>query len=195
MRGTLTTALGLAAASVLTACGSSGTDADARPAPSSSSTADVAAPTFPSGISHRLAQQKGAWDLVLSDVRVGQHDGFDRVVLEFAGTGTPGWSAQYVRTPRADGSGEAVDVRGDTILAVSVSGVIIRKGYPKTPADFLHGARHFAPEHGGEIEDVSIGGVFEGYSQLFLGLDGDRVPFRVSALTNPSRLVVDVEDL
>jgi len=196
MRRRLTTVLGLvAAAPLLAACGSQPTTqptlapSAAAPAPS-----DSAGPTFPAGTGKQLAKHKGAWDLVLRDVRVAEHDGFDRVVVEFAGTGTPGWGAEYVKTPRADGSGKVVDVRGDSFLAVSISGVIIRTSYPQTPADFFHGARHFAPEGGGAIEDVNIGGVFEGYSQLFLGIDGDHVPFRVFALTNPARLVVDVKD-
>jgi len=36
--------------------------------------------------------------------------------------------------------------------------------------------------------------VFEGYGQLFLGLDGDRAAFRVFTLKDPSRLVIDVQD-
>ncbi len=208
MRRTTTTVLGLVAAtSLLTACGSSATDAGARSAPGAGSAgtsttpttpasdaADVKAPEFPSGTGQQFARNKGAWDLVLRNVRVSKHDGFDRVVVAFKGTGTPGWGTQYVRTPRADGSGEVVDVHGDSFLGVSISGVIIREGYPNTPEDFFHGPRHFAPKHGGDIEDVNIGGAFEGYSQLFLGIDGDKVPFRVFALTNPSRLVVDVKD-
>lgn len=219
MRRRTTIVLGLVAGtSLLTACGSSATDAGAQPAAGASSTgttptptdqspaaqptttaapadvADVKVPDFPSGTGQQSASNKGAWDLVLRGVRVSKHDGFDRVVVVFKGAGTPGWSAQYVRTPTADGSGEAVDVRGDNFLDLYASGVTIRNGYPKTPADFFHGPRHFAPEHGGVIEDINVVGWFEGYSQLLLGIDGDKVPFRVFALTNPSRLVVDVKD-
>jgi hypothetical protein len=127
-------------------------------------------------------------------VRVAQHDGFDRVVLEFAGTGAPGWSAQYVRTPRADGSGEVVDVHGDHVLQASVSGVVIRSSYPKTPEDFYDGSRHYTPQDGGRVSDVDVGGAFEGTMQLFLGVSGGKVPFRIFALTDPSRLVIDVQD-
>ncbi|WP_051218096.1 AMIN-like domain-containing (lipo)protein [Nocardioides insulae] len=132
---------------------------------------------------------------MLRDVRVGRHDGFDRVVAEFRGTGVPGWAAHYVRTPRAEGSGEIVEVRGDDVLAVSISGVTFRQAYPDTPADLFRGVRHFSPERGGAIEDVNVLGVFEGYSQLFLGVDGGAAPFRVFALTHPSRLIVDVVDV
>lgn len=67
-----------------------------------------------------------------------------------------------------------------------------RKGYPKTPEDFFDGSRHFAPEDGGDIEGVHLVGVFEGYHQLFLGIDGDQAPFRVFTLKKPSRLIIDV---
>ena len=196
MRRRTTTVLGLVAASLLTACGASSTGTTTAPttAPAPPDGPDVRASKFPSGTGRQLAENKGAWDLVLRDVRVAEHDGFVRVVVQFTGTGTPGWGAHYVRTARAEGSGEVVDVRGDSILGVSISGVTLRKGYPRTPEDFFHGARHFAPERGGDIEDVDVGGVFEGYSQLFLGIDGDKVPFRVFALADPSRLVVDVTD-
>lgn len=199
-----TTWLGLvAAASLLTACGeSNGSDADPQPDANSSRTpttstahgaADEQVPAFRSGTGRQRAENEGAWDLLLRDVRVGRHDGFDRVVVELAGTGTPGWVAEYVGTPRAEGSGEVVDVGGDHVLGVTVSGVTIRKGYPRTPPDFFRGDRHFTPELGGPVADVNLLGAHEGYSQLFLGIDGDRAPYRVFALSNPARLVVDVK--
>jgi len=195
MRARTAHALGLLAATcLLTACGSPATTLpSAAPSTTTPAPSDDTGVPFPSGTGRQLVKHRGAWDLVLRDVRVGTHDGFDRVVVEFEGSGTPGWGAEYVTTPRADGSGKVVDVSGDSYLAVSISGVTIRQGYPRTPADFFHGARHFAPADGGAIEDVSVGGVFEGYSQLFLGIDGEKVPFRVFALANPPRLVVDVE--
>ena len=39
-----------------------------------------------------------------------------------------------------------------------------------------------------------VAGTFEGYTQVLAGIEGDRVPFRVFALSDPSRLVVDVAD-
>ena len=42
--------------------------------------------------------------------------------------------------------------------------------------------------------DVYVGGTFEGYTQVLAGIDGAAVPFRVFALADPSRLVVDVGD-
>lgn len=166
MRRTTSAVLALiAAASALTACGSSPQDGP-QPAPAATSATQSTpaqstatptpldsavgkAPEFPSGTGPQLASNEGGWDLVLRDVRVSDRDGFDRVVVEFRGTGTPGWSARYVKTPRAEGSGDVVDVGGDNVLAVSISGVTFREAYPDAPEDFFEGPRHFTPHHGG----------------------------------------------
>ncbi|RHW27264.1 hypothetical protein D0Z08_08845 [Nocardioides immobilis] len=63
------------------------------------------------------------------------------------------------------------------------------------PADnYYRGPRQFTPENGGDVDDVYVVGTFEGYTQVLDGIDGAPAPFRVFALTNPSRLVVDVVD-
>ena len=46
----------------------------------------------------------------------------------------------------------------------------------------------------GDITAVHVNGWFEGYTQVFAGLEGDVRPFRVFILTDPPRLVVDVAD-
>lgn len=220
MRRRTTTVLGIVAATtLLAACGSNDADVSDEPDPGGTASADASTtptdsstptssttsstppegegstgPTFPEGTEKQFAKNKGKWDLSLRDIRIGEHEGFDRVVLEFKGTGTPGWDVRYVKTPRAEGSGDVVDVQGDQVLMVNVSGVTLRKGFPETPADSYTGPRHFEPEDSDVVEDVHRIGMFEGYDQLFLGIDGDKAPFRVSALTKPSRLVIDVQD-
>ena len=42
------------------------------------------------------------------------------------------------------------------------------------------------------VEEVQLLGVFEGYTQAFVGVDGEQRPFRVFGLENPTRVVVDV---
>ena len=145
-------------------------------------------PEFPDGTARQTAENTGEWDLVLVDVRVGEHEGFDRIVLEFTGTGTPGWTVNYVDEAVLDGSGEAVALDGDAFLDIYASGTT----YPASEDDYYGGPRQFQPDNGGDIADVHVGGTFEGYTQVLVGLDGDRVPFRVFALTGPPRLVVDV---
>ena len=48
--------------------------------------------------------------LTLTDVRIGAHDGFDRIVFELAGDGQAGWQVGFTGAPRSQGSGRPVDV-------------------------------------------------------------------------------------
>ena len=56
----------------------------------------------------------GLGDLSPTDVRIGTHQGFDRVVFEFAGVGKPGWFTHYTDTPAQPGSGFPVEYQGNS---------------------------------------------------------------------------------
>nr|WP_241770029.1 hypothetical protein [Cellulosimicrobium sp. MM] len=127
----------------------------------------------------------------MTDVRVGHHDGFDRVVFELGGTGTPGWRVEYVDQPTDDGKGDVVAVDGDAYLQVMISG----SGYPMdTGVEEYAGPNPVRAGDDGEVEEVLLRGVFEGYTQAFVGVDDERRPFRVFSLEDPTRVVVDVRD-
>ncbi len=145
-------------------------------------------PPFPHRTARQTAKGSRGGDLVLTDVRVAEHQGFDRIVLEFTGSSRPGWAVEYVDQAVLDGSGKHVPLDGDAFLNISASGTTWpAPGYYDGPA-------RFEPESGGDVRDVHVGGTFEGYTQVIVGIAGDRVPFRTFALTGPSRLVVDVVD-
>ena len=146
------------------------------------------APAFAEDTEPQSGEGSGAAGLVLIDVRVAEAEGFDRIVLEFSGTGTPGWVVNYVDEAVLDGSGEVVALGGSAILDIYASGTT----WPAP--DYYRGPSHLAPENGGDINDVYVGGTFEGTTQVLAGIDGDPAPFRVFALTAPSRLVIDVTD-
>jgi hypothetical protein len=126
-------------------------------------------------------EQSGPYDLVLKRVRVVDRDDHDRVVLSFSGTGRPGWYARFVDRAVLDGSGDVVDLDGDAILRLDISG---------TPT--LGRRTRVRSDLGGDVVDVHAVGAFEGVTQVFVGLADGRTPFRVDALTGPSRLVVDL---
>lgn len=126
--------------------------------------------------------------LVLVDVRVSKAEGFDRIVLEFSGTGTPGWVVNYVDEAVLDGSGDVVDIGGDAVLDIYAAGTT----WPAP--DYYSGPAQLTPRAGGDVEEVYVGGTIEGTTQVLAGVDGDPVPFRVFARTAPSRLIVDVVD-
>ncbi len=109
-------------------------------------------------------------------------------MLEFTGTGIPGWAVNYVHKAVLDGSGETVTLGGDAILDIYASGTT----WPAS--GYYSGPTRLEPPNGGDIGDVYVVGTFEGSTQVLAGIDGDPVPFRVFALSDPPRLVVDVAD-
>ncbi|MEV7962690.1 AMIN-like domain-containing (lipo)protein [Oerskovia paurometabola] len=148
------------------------------------------APAFPANTEVDLADASPGAALTVTDIRIGRHDGFDRVVYEMGGTGTPGWRVEYVPQANEDGSGKVVPVDGDGTLSVSISG----SGYPAdtgvTEFDAPSTLRGAGTD---EVEEVVFLGVFEGYAQSFVGTD-EVSPFRVYALTDPTRVVVEVRN-
>ena len=165
---------------------SDSSSASASAAESPSPTPAPDGPPFPDSTAPQTAEPSGEWDLQLVDVRVGEHDGFDRVVLELSGTATPGWGVAWGDEAVAEGSGEVVPVGGDRVLTISASGTAMPEpGSYEVP-------QRLRPA--GDIAEVHVNGWFEGYTQVFAGIGGDERPFRVFTLTGPTRLVVDVAD-
>lgn len=122
-------------------------------------------------------------------VRLGTHDGFDRLVIEFTGDGQPAWLASYTDLVLRPGAAEGDDpeaeilVDGEAILQVSIAGTS-----PMTPTQELGDV----VEGAGEIvTDVVFTGYFEGFFSVNLGLPSE-AGYSVTTLTDPSRLVIDV---
>lgn len=127
--------------------------------------------------------------LTVTGLRIGAHPGVDRVVYELGGTGAPGWTVQYVDHAVQDGSGNVLDIPGDSLLEVRITGT----GYPfDTGVTPYNGPNPLPGGAGTGLTQARITTVFEGTTQSFVGLDGERRPFTVSRLENPARLVVDI---
>lgn len=127
--------------------------------------------------------------LTVTDIRVGEHEGFNRVVYELGGTGTPGWHVEYVDVAAQDGSGRPVEVGGQAILEVRITG----STYPfDSEVQPYSGPDPVPGIPGGVVTDVNGALVFEGVTQSFIGVSEQGRPFSVSALTNPTRLVIDI---
>lgn len=85
--------------------------------------------------------------------------------------------------------GEPVSLLRQDYLRIAVKGVVHptedgAQPYVR-PADFT-------PETGGVVEEVRFGSLVEGQVEVFIGLASDE-PFRVDALTDPTRVVIDVQ--
>ncbi|RVW05957.1 hypothetical protein EF834_00245 [Rhodococcus spongiicola] len=152
-----------------------------EPAPNSN-------PAIPTDTAPQSSQASASADLMLTDVRVGQHPGFDRVVYEFAGTGTPGWRARYVDGAFQDNSGKPISVAGDGILQIYIN----RIAFPSD--DTETGSFPLVPgASGGVVTEVREGVSWsEGDMQSFIGTARPQRPFTVFTLSEPTRVVVDI---
>lgn len=124
---------------------------------------------------------------LLVSVRAAAHDGFDRVVWEFAGEGVPGYHVEYVDRPvRECGSGRVVPLPGDGWLAVRLSPAAAHDEAGRPTA----APRARSPGLPVVLELRSTCD-FEAIVEWVLGV---RSPnrYRVLELADPPRLVVDV---
>lgn len=147
----------------------------------------VDGPAFPDSTAEQTSDQTAA-ALLLVDVRVGEHPGYDRLVLEFEGEGEPGWRVGYVEEASTQGQGDPIQVEGDALLAVTALHTM-----PDDMTGYYDGPREIDPDTE-VVEEVFVDGTFEGETVVVLGIDDGEQPFRVFTLTDPTRLVVDVQD-
>lgn len=126
-------------------------------------------------------------ELRTTDIRVGSHDGFDRLVFEFTGHGDPQYHIGYNDDPRQQASGFPLDVPGNAKLELMIHGAA---------GDMSTDAKYAATKElglaSGNIVEVYNGGTFEADSQYIVGLNSER-PYKVAVLHEPTRLVVDFQ--
>ncbi|RBY87752.1 hypothetical protein [Blastococcus sp. TF02A-30] len=195
----------LVVAGLLSACGDDEDDPGASPPPSTATSSAPAtsgspsgtpgteddgrpdAPPFPADVEPDTAQASADAAVTVTGIRTGRHDGYDRVVLDVAGTGTPGWDVRYVPEASSQGSGAPIAVDGAAILQVTLTGV----GYP-TETGIEEYAGGTLPGAGTEVvTEVVWDTTFEGTSVAFVGTTAQR-PFRVYLVEDPTRVVLDV---
>jgi hypothetical protein len=132
----------------------------------------------------------GATALVVA-VRAGPQAGFDRVVLEFSGPAAPGYAVGYVDQPVQDASGRAATVAGTATLEVRTSpasGVDISPAGVRTT---YAGPERIRPAGTAVVQELARAGDFEGTLTWVVGTSRP-VPFKVSTLSSPPRVVVDL---
>lgn len=169
----------------------SGTPTTGAPGSGTPSTDDedsTDAPPFPANTEPDTGTPSADALVTVTGIRTGRHDGYDRVVFDVEGRGTPGWEARYVDEARSQGSGAPVEVEGEAVLQVTLSGV----GYPTDTGIEEYDGSAPLPGNGTEtVTEVVWDATFEGTSVAFVGLD-EQTPFRVYLLEQPTRVVLDV---
>lgn len=127
---------------------------------------------------------------VETDLRVGHHEGYDRVVVQTNGAGPMGYQVDVVTVEEAatQGKGEPVSVEGSHVIRVIGRGTHMPISETDVAATYT-GPRRLTV--GGQaLREVVLDPTFEGQFQLFLGVES--TTYRVFTLTAPSRLVIDV---
>lgn len=131
---------------------------------------------------------------LVTDVRSGRHDCFDRLVVDLGPGPVTGYRVEYVPQVVQDGSGDPVPLRGGAFLQVTVRAWAWdwETGRPSyNPADRANVVNVAGYQ---TFRQVAYAGTFEGDTTFGLGVRA-RLPFRVFTLSGPgtgSRLIIDV---
>jgi hypothetical protein len=170
----------LAAALFFASCAGGG---PASPAPEADAGAPFLAPT-----EVRETPPPPDPPALLTAVRAAEHPGFDRVVFEFGEGPLPGYRVAYLQGPAQDcGSGDEKPVAGGAILEVTIrpANAHTEEGQPTIPF-------REQPLTLSVLREIERTCDFEAVVTWVLGVSSQK-PFRVTELSGPARLVVDVE--
>lgn len=127
----------------------------------------------------------------LTDARLGRHEGFERLVLEFD-EAAPEYRIEYIDGPVIESpSGQEIEVEGDTYLMVTMSPATGFDLSGDAPEDTYQGPDRFGSADTFAIEEVVKTEDFENVMSWVIGMD-DILPFGVTVLENPFRLVIDI---
>ena len=189
----------------LAACGDDRPDttpaATDRPAATADPATTAPSTTPPCTFSGATDAAEGGADALpklLTDVRVGVHDCYERVTFEFKPQrgepdGPVGWKAAYEPGPiTEDGSGHAVKVKGSAFLVVRFTASGADLSQEAAPATYT-GPTSLEAAGASRIQQVRRTGDFEGVVTWVIGVDRRR-PFHVSTQDGPARVSIDVGD-
>lgn len=168
-----------------------------EPSPSADASVEPSAepsgpePAFTCGQRIELAAEGSDFHpLLIADVRLGTHDGYDRIAIEFVDDGTPElWldvaQSPYVQNP----SGLPLEVDGSPVYSVTLVGAT--KHDMETGEEPYQGSTDFTPGYD-QIAQFVESGDFEAVNSWYLGTNGSTC-LRAFTLTDPSRLVIDIQ--
>lgn len=130
---------------------------------------------------------------LLNSVGIARTLGHDRITFGFQGAGTPGFRVAYVEPPIVeDGSGNPVEIAGEHYVEIRMEPAAgADLGGPELVITYP-GPHRLPGPAGGVLREAARTGDFEAVLTWVVGL-GQRVPFRVSRGSDPSRIVVDFD--
>lgn len=169
---------------LLTACG--GTSAPPGPRPTTTTAAAV-----DEFVPKTRIPDPAAVGIGLTNISLAATDKTDRVTFQFTGTAIPGWAVHYVKQAVSNTNTQSeFPVTGQSIIEVLIreaanpfeSGVPPYSGPPIVTDPDLR-----------TIGEVRYASALRGVTQAFIGLATPQRAFRVTALTDPTRIVVEVD--
>ena len=119
---------------------------------------------------------------------VGNYDDYDQVTINFAGTNTPEWTAEYTDSPAQQGSGRPIKYDGDHALNLYIKNVAMPFEVGRDDPNLSP-----VPGIGSAVSEVRSGGTFEGQAQFVIGLKDSKHPYKVHTEQNPTRLIIDIQ--
>ena len=126
----------------------------------------------------------------LTAIRLGNMGSYDRFVLEFSDQ-VPGYVIGYRPLPaKADGSGDDISLPGAKALVM----VTMRSasGYDSDKADPTYTGPNELSGKATQVTQAKAAGDFESVLSWAVGLKS-KVPFKVSIMNTPPRLVIDFQ--
>lgn len=127
---------------------------------------------------------------VLTNIRTGRHDCFDRMVFDLNGRSAAGYNVQYVNNVYADPSGALVPLAGGAKLQIVLKAASYNtQGHPTYPGVVGQKLPNVNLTGYDTFREAKFAGSFEGYTTVGLGVRA-KLPYRVFKLDN--RVVVDV---
>jgi hypothetical protein len=126
---------------------------------------------------------------VLVEIRTGRHEGYERIVLQFAGAFGQVRVA-YVPEVHADPSDQVIVLPGRAFLEITVHDAYARWGQAAGKTNLYTGPDTVTPGYP-VVRQIRISGDFENVLSLGVGLD-HAAGFQISRLRSPDRLVIDV---
>jgi hypothetical protein len=159
--------------------------AQASPAPSPSALPTPSGQPFVCASPTTLTGQQPPLSAYVDAVRTGSHPGYDRLTIEFQ-NGQPQTiqlQPQSNTNFTRDGIGDTVKLAGNDGILVTIFSGDAHTAY-SGPTDIKTGY--------GSMLEVRVVGDYEGYVHVGLGL-AQLACYRASVLTNPTRLVLDIQ--
>jgi hypothetical protein len=175
---------------LLAAC--NGDDSPVVSAGDDSTTTSAAATSTVPPASLPVQASAGSTRAYLKDVRVAGHEGFDRVTFEFEDA-APGYEVAVAQRPvTEDGSGDPVEVEGVGLVQVRFENAAGARMEGERVVEVYRGPKRVPGGSAELVEEVVDVGDFEGVVTWVIGLRETITAARVTVLSEPHRVVVDI---